>query len=473
MRGTLTGVVLLVLVTAIAGEGCAQPPRFPEGVWVELGGPEEPQGLRFKDQPSVEETSRIAEMGGRPCRATDVENGLYSFWFTTVPEFMIPGVDAISVTVEYFDNGTSSIYLQYPSHPPGGAVVYRSAPPVARTNTRQWKTATWQIVDPGFADPATGSIELGFNGEGWFGGDCELYFASVRVTHEVIRLEADPPVVPADGATTSRVSVLALNAGGDPVDDGSVVTIECDGAAAPPAVTTTGGQAEFTVTAGAEPQTVWITATCGGVARQCWIYQVAGEAPLQTFTRTYGADVLRDHLSLAGREAEDLAITDPAQQADPGVAELHLAFPEGLERARALVSIHDLPVPGKPTKLRLELGSNGGITQINVLLVDTAGRQFLYGVVDTPDGFNGWRTVEINADYIGACYGDKLDFAPQLPLRWQLLSLHFKPGTTDGVVYVRTLESECIGSQAEAEQATGPILGPAFPATPQGPATPR
>ncbi|MFQ6132457.1 MAG: hypothetical protein ACE5R4_10510, partial [Armatimonadota bacterium] len=418
--------------------------------WIELGEMEEPMGLSLEDRPQAEGLTRLAEVEGRPCRATDIANRQFYMNFVAAPQFAAGGPNTVAITLEYLDNGNGPIYLQYSSAP--GGFPYRMARPIRRTDTGEWKKATWQVADPKLGT-ANGVLEFRFHGEGWHTPDHELYVASVRVTREVIRIEPTPSVLPADGESKSRVSLLALDPAGDPIPDGSEVAIRCLGATAPEAVQTIGGRAEFEITAGDAERTLRIKATHGGLTREASVYQVAGQGEIVPFTQICGADVIRSQLEPWGGNKTSMVISDPGDQEDPELVEMKFTFPPNANPPRVLVSLR-APIIGKPFALRAQVGGDGTLDSMLVLLEDAKSEQLLYAL--KPYGtkpLKGEAVLDVSLDECLACYGRAADYVPDLPLRWRILSFTFTPGTTEASVRLRRLEADVLATESVARAA--------------------
>ncbi len=423
---------------------------FPEGVWIELGEIEEPLGLSLEDRPQAQGLTRLADAQGRPCRATDCASRHFYMNFVAAREFVAGGPDTVAITLEYLDNGTGPIYLQYSSRP--GGFPYRMARPIRRTDTQEWKQATWQVSDPKFGTP-DGVLEFRFHAEGWFTPDHELYVASARVTREIIRIEPVPPVFAADAPSNSRVSLLALDLAGSPIPDGSEVAIRCLGAGAPEAVQTVGGLAQFEVTAGDAERTLRIEATHGELTRQGLLYQVAGEGPIVPFTQVCDADVIRRRVA-AWRGAQGrVVITDPAEQDDPELVEMKFLFPADATSRQAVVPLLE-PILGKPSALRAQVGGDGSLIAVVALLADAKNERLAYAFKPYPTPpLKGEEVFEVSVEQCLACYGRAADFVLDLPVRWGALSFTFAEGTTQALVRLRRLEADVLVTESRARAA--------------------
>lgn len=447
MNGTISLLCVSALLLVSVHVATAQANPLPDGVSIQFGETDEPHGLLFR---TPDDQCQRLEVKGRPCRATDHASKRWVLAFATDPDFKIEGRDTISVISEYLDNGHGPIYIQYVGRDGG------TAGPVERGGTGEWRIGRWQITDPAFAQTDGHGIKFQFTGEGWF-GTADLHLASVRVTHEAVRLTPARVIVPADGQTTTSFAVDAFDVSGEPVADGTEIALTCDGASTPPSVVTRDGHATFDVTSGPERGTVRLDARLADVSGGALLYQVVGDGALFEFTHGVAAEDLRTSIRFGGREAERIEVIEPEEGDDPDVVEIRLAFPPEGQRARALLRM-GLAIPGKPQTLRFDVGSDGSLTQLNVLLGDMDGDLFLYGVYSGGDGtLDGWHTKEIDVNRLGMCYGPDMDRVLELPLTWHTLSLHFAPGTTEGVIFIRRMEADCVGTMTEAQHVAGRV----------------
>ncbi len=445
MRGSVLAGILAVLLLPLAA-AFPQDAVFTDSVWIEFGEPEAGQGLAFTNPP---ETSRAVEVAGRACQAIVHENDQHRLHFRVDPGFNIAGRDTISVVVEYLDNGRADMGIRYT-----GASGMLPSDPVRRGRSDEWKTARWQLTDPLFGQPDGGGIEFAIHASGW-SGTADLHVASVRVTHEAVKLSVEPRIFAGDGASHTPVAVEVYQANGVAAPDGTEVAVSCNDAVVPQTVVTQNGRAELNLTHGTETATLRVTAQYGDASDTALIYQVAGEGELVEFTQALDPAYIRENLVYAGREAESITVVQDVDPNDPDVVEVRLTFPEGLEKNRALLVMDEPPLPGKPNTLRMELGSDGTLFELNVLMGDAGDEAFLYQAFSDRGGLDGEHSAAMDVDRIG--YREGGDSLIDLPVNWAMLSLHFVPGTTEGVLYIRKVEADCIGTIASAANATGPV----------------
>lgn len=96
---------------------------------------------------------------------------------------------SVSVTMEYYDEGNGSAVLQYDSE--SGA--FKDAPLFTYTDTRAWKTHTFELNDAWFGNRTNGAdFRLGIEGGGASAGtNRDLKLASVRITKSLKPLPND------------------------------------------------------------------------------------------------------------------------------------------------------------------------------------------------------------------------------------------------------------------------------------------
>jgi hypothetical protein len=101
-------------------------------------------------------------VGGRDARSTTTGS---PYMYFAVPNSLVPGGNYHAVVqIDYYDDGTGSWTLQYDSSDP--AQKYKSTPPVARTNTDTWKTATFTVDDAGFTGRENGAADFRLSSSG-------------------------------------------------------------------------------------------------------------------------------------------------------------------------------------------------------------------------------------------------------------------------------------------------------------------
>ncbi|MFC5648227.1 glycosyl hydrolase family 28-related protein [Paenibacillus solisilvae] len=89
-----------------------------------------------------------------------------------------PNHDDVYVTVEYYDQGSGSIVLQYDAD----SAAFKDAPLFNYKNSGQWKTYTYKLSDANFANRTNGSdFRIGIDGGGASPANPDLYVASVTV----------------------------------------------------------------------------------------------------------------------------------------------------------------------------------------------------------------------------------------------------------------------------------------------------
>lgn len=106
---------------------------------------------------------RPAQVGGSAC--LEVLPG--SFLYLNVDDgFFFDNEGLISVTLEYWDEGTGSASPQYDStsrNIPDQQGAYKQALPIAFTNTKMWKTHTFVLSDARFVGRENGGADMRFS----------------------------------------------------------------------------------------------------------------------------------------------------------------------------------------------------------------------------------------------------------------------------------------------------------------------
>ncbi|MEV5750457.1 GH92 family glycosyl hydrolase [Actinoallomurus sp. NPDC052308] len=132
---TLPGGTVVVTVPAADGAATACDT---------LGATDTECGLRLRDNGDGHTTP--VTVGGRSGRST-TDGSPYEYF--DVDNTIVPGGHyTATVTIDYYDHGAGSWSLQYDST--DGA--YKQSPPVAKTGTDTWKTATFTVDDAAFGN---------------------------------------------------------------------------------------------------------------------------------------------------------------------------------------------------------------------------------------------------------------------------------------------------------------------------------
>jgi len=142
------------------------PPAFV--ATIELGETDEGNGIRQRFHRNDDGWTGTATVGGQSCVYNLVQNaspypGRY-LYFDVEDSLVYAGSDAeLWLTIEYYDTtATKQIVLQYDS--PGSTLEsrYKNGGSVSVGNTRQWKTHTFHLSDPYFANRENGGSDFRF-----------------------------------------------------------------------------------------------------------------------------------------------------------------------------------------------------------------------------------------------------------------------------------------------------------------------
>jgi hypothetical protein len=411
---------------------------------------EEYHGLSYDTRPETESRVQYIEMEKRWCIATENEAGQYYIDLVPDVDAIPPGSDVLSVIVEYLDNGTGPIVLQYRSaemvSTPGGW-QYVAAPEVWRRNTRTWKRHTWQIRDAAFAQLPGGTRQFRLSSEGFGPPDRDLYVTFVGISRECLWLDAEPAALAADGESVSHVTLTARDAKGQPVPDGTEVRLHAARGTAPKTITLTGGQATFDFRASARPGTGAVFAVLGERVERCTIYLLPGKGTPQPQTRRFEPAEMADVIKVSGDSVTDSTVSLVADPDGTPYVEVRVKFDPAAQQGPPLAFIAcPLRIDGVPERLALEVGGDGSADWFMTLLEDVYGERFVYTLWPMGQGaIQGWRRVELQANARTYACERPGDGIIDLPAEFPLLRVFFQPGCREGVLRLRGVEVEILG----------------------------
>lgn len=117
------------------------------------------QGMHLQQWDGTDCTTEARELAGRPCRAN---TGMYML-FGVDPALAGDGTSpAVTVEVDYFDQGEGAFFLEYDSsdaavlNVPERPGAFKATEPVTLTNSGEWRTATFTITDARFSKRCNG-----------------------------------------------------------------------------------------------------------------------------------------------------------------------------------------------------------------------------------------------------------------------------------------------------------------------------
>lgn len=134
--------------------------------------------------PIKDSYTEYAEIGGKACRKSTlqivddgvtVKNKTGMFYFV-LKESVMRSQSTVTVTVEYYDNGTAPLYFQYNA---SDGSVAKSVKLAQRTDTNQWLKASVTVNDAMFRKPK----ELTYS-DFRLNGGADTYISSLRVDAE-------------------------------------------------------------------------------------------------------------------------------------------------------------------------------------------------------------------------------------------------------------------------------------------------
>jgi len=449
MRSVLTVVAFAGMCMAV----WAQQPAAPGGAWMRFDPAEEYDGLSYDSRPETESRVQYIEVEKRWCIATENEAGQYYIDLIPAVEALPPGSDVLSVTIEYLDNGTGPIVLQYRSadtvSTPGGW-QYLAAPEIWRRNTRTWKRHTWQIRDPAFVQLEGGSRQFRLSSEGFGPPDRDLYVTFVGISRECLALDAESTALAADGQSVSHVTLTARDAKGQPLPDGTEVRLHAARGTAPKTMTLTGGQATFEFRASNRPGTGGVIAVLGDRVERCTIHILPGKGTPQLQTRRFEPAEMADAIKVSGDSVTDWTVSLDADPDGAPYVEVRVQF-EAITQGPPMAFVAcPLRIEGVPERLALEVGGDGSADWFMTLLEDMYGERFVYTFWPMGKGaIQEWSRVELQAKARAYACERPGDGIIDLPASFPLLRVWFAPGCREGVFRLRSVEVDMLGLLGE------------------------
>jgi hypothetical protein len=184
MRNDSSGWIIYVLVALLVLSGLNLSPSRVKAVGssasITLGAVPTENGIKARagDNPDGLITGII---DGKSYWQTDKTKGTVYFYMNVDDAYLYDNTDQnVQVTVEYYDAGNGKMVLQYDSD----SAAFKDAPLFAYTDTKAWRTYTFDLSDAKFANRTGGAdFRLGIEGGGASASTNEdLKVASVTVT---------------------------------------------------------------------------------------------------------------------------------------------------------------------------------------------------------------------------------------------------------------------------------------------------
>ncbi len=442
----------LAVVLCTGGPAMSQDAAEPGGAWMRFDPVEEYHGLSYSGGLESESRARYIEMEGRWCLATEQEAGQFYIDFQTEPDFVIEDLDIISVTIEYLDNGTGPITLQYWSEDRVSTPFgwhYIAPPEIWRRNTMQWKRHTWQIRDPGPGFDRVGPGRLNFRllNEGWV-PDRDIFVTFIGVDCSCLWLEPEPAVLAADGEGVSKISVTARGPAGRPLPDGTEVAVHTTQGTAPRKLTLANGRAEFDFAAGERLGTAHITAVCGERTGGCQVFVLEGTGPAEPQNLRFGpAEIVEAIERVTGPAVRSSSVEVVELLGGDSFVEVRIELDPQADPLMATIPCA-LTIDGLPTRFKLDLGSDGSASWFTTLLQDARGERLVYTFWPMDQGaIKDWHQLELAAD--GRAYGSEIpgDGIIDLPAKFPIFRVWFERGHEVGVFRLRAVEADVIRPQ--------------------------
>lgn len=151
--------------TATVPEQGAAPPFDGVGVWTMLGEPNLDFGIRQKDD--ADGVTEAVEIDGVWARKTvrGVSDNKYMY-FDVADSFLfnVPSGIDVELGIQYLDRGTGTIWVQYDSHNPAGALngAYTDALAFDLTDSGEWKWITIPLRDVRFGNRQNAATDFRF-----------------------------------------------------------------------------------------------------------------------------------------------------------------------------------------------------------------------------------------------------------------------------------------------------------------------
>jgi hypothetical protein len=444
----MRSVLVVILLAGVCTGALGQANAAPEGAWMRFDPAEEYHGLSYDSRAETESRVQYIEVEGCWCIATENEAGQY--YIDLVPEAnaIPPGSDILSVTIEYLDNGTGPIVLQYRSEEmvstPGGW-QFIAAPEIWRRNTRTWKRHTWQIRDAAFANLVGGTRQFRLSSEGFGPTDRDLCVSFVGISRECLWLDAEPAALAADGQSISHVTITGRGAQGQPLPDGTEVRLHAARGTAPQTVTLTGGQTTFDFRASNRAGTGAVIAVLGERVERCPIFLLAGQGTPQLQTRRFKPAEIADAVKVSGEAVAGSSVSLATDPDGTPYVEVRVQFEAIAQGAPAAEITCPLEIDGVPERLALEVGGDGSADWFMTTLEDMYGERFVYTFWPMGQGaIQGWRRVELQAKARAYACERPGDGVIDLPAAFPHLRVWFQPGCREGVFRLRCVEVDML-----------------------------
>jgi len=410
---------------------------YAKGVYAKLGEPNEERGLK---QLASDET-RVATIGGRQCRATNKDGKRYFLNFDIADEYLCDVDVPIRVTIEYYDLGTGKFDFRYDSTDTSALDlgVRKTPPPIRRTNSKTWKTITFNLPDAKLANRSWWNADMTISSLAWESGE-DVYVSSVRVIRGGLAVSAEPAVAVADDTSFCAVTARVFDAMG-PAADGTVVRFTTNLGTIEPEVKTVDGQAKAVLRPGAEPGEATITVQAGEDQRVLYVPVLAGRGKI--VRRALVLDRLDQDLGWRSEGFRGgLGTFQPApDEHREGRPSMRIAYRLRPNLSTSLISFRrSISVPGRPVKLGLWVKMDGSRSRVQVALMDATGQTLVFrlGYIES----EGWHWMEHDIGDPVYIRGGASDGRVHLPARFDALQIgryYGAPGKARGEICVQDL----------------------------------
>jgi len=395
--------------------------------------PFEEKGL--KSVPVFDGQAPTAQRGGVLCWSTSSGAGSpYLYWAIARDAIApagtkpAPSPQLATVDVEYLDTEGTWFCLEYSDQEtPDVPGRYVASPSIVSRGTGTWLKTSFLLEGPRFS----GSF---------FGADFrlaaqkgDLYVRAVRVSNRGLSLRAAPSVILASGRMQEiPVQVCAIGEDGQPVPDGTLLTVGTDYGTVQNTTPTEGGRAMTRLALPPGPGQADVACTWLGLATTTRVVALSGKGDVEAMERPLPLEALLGAPVANTTVGAGCGIRMTGE--DPPELEVRYALPpEG--------GMVDIPVchwtGGVLKSIALDVAGDGTQNILMVRMRDTGGNVFQYWASTLRQ--TGWTTVTITPDQPSLAWGSggRLRF----PLEVTSLIVHSHPQeqARAGVLRLRNL----------------------------------
>ena len=384
---------------------------YANGVRVKLGEINDERGLKQLRA----QRGRVVTIGGRQCKAIDIAAHGHHLYFNVDDKYLFDVDLPVRVTVEYYDLGTRQFLVKYDSSDSGAHWhgTHKRSERINRTDTKTWKTHTFNLPDARFANRTHGA-DLALYAERE-----DLNVSSVHVVQGGLGVSVEPRIAVPGGTCTVTATVVDSQG---PAPDGTPVSFSTDQGAIAAEVKTIAGQAKARFEAGAEAGEAAIMVDAGTCKRVVHIPVVHGLGNIvQRRLVLDRFDGKTEWRVGRGRPAQG-TLEQLLQGGADGQPALRLTYHFGRDGSSGRVSLSQpMLMPGRPIGLAITVKQDGSRSVLSAEFVDATGQTHCYALGDMTS--TRWRSMEQDIGQASEYNGGANDGRLHLPLRFQRLFL--------------------------------------------------